>query len=349
MLEHGTVTIKKIAELAGVSRGTVDRVLNERPGVDPSVRERIRKLEAELNYRPNQAAKALSFNKKPFTVGIVLPPRELEFFETVRSGIQAAVKQFQDFGLRVEERFASNVDAAEVVAAVDSLVGEGVQGLMVTGMDHPSVALAVNRAVDRGIPVVTFNSDIGGCRRSCFVGQDLRQGGRIAGGLMGKMLAPTARVLVVAGNRLFQAQRERVEGFCEGWAGPREDVVVVETFDQGLVTEEKVRQVFSEHPGIEGLYLASSPVEACLRVLGERGGPRARVVCNDLLPDTRKGLTDGLVDFTILQDEFQQGYRPVRLLFEKITADLPWPGEHNYVVSTIVCKENLGVPPSPKT
>lgn len=341
MPEHGTITIKKIAEMAGVSRGTVDRVLNERPGVNPAVRERILKLESELNYRPNQAAKALGFNKRPFTVGIVLPPQELEFFETVRLGIQAAVKEFQDFGLRVEERFASNVDSGEVVAAIDGLVAKGVQGLMVTGMDHPAVAWAVDRAVGRGIPVVTFNSDIGGCRRSCFVGQDLRQGGRIGGGLMGKMLAPTAKVLVVAGNLQFQAQRERLEGFRAGWIGPQENVLVTEGFDRVSVTEEKVMRILAEHPDIEGLYLASSRLSACLRVLGKRNGPRIRVVCNDLLPDTRQALKDGLVDFTLLQDEFQQGYRPVRLLFQKITADGPWPGEYDYVVSTIVFKENL--------
>jgi len=341
VLEHGNITIKKLAEMAGVSRGTVDRVLNDRPGVSPTVRERILKLEVELNYRPNQAAKALGFNKNPFVIGILLPPKEVEFFEGVRAGVQAAATEYQDFGLRIEEHFVSDTEVSEAVAVLEDLIERGVKGLMVTGIDHPQMAQALQRAVGKGIPLVTYNSDIANCARACFVGQDLVQSGRIAAELMAKMLPPTAKILVVTSSLQFQAQKQRLEGFQAAWHGASKTIVVLEGLDLHTMTEQTIRQALVEHPDVEGIYLSVSPMRAVLSALKNRPEPRIRVVCNDLLPTTRQALLDGVVDFTILQDEFQQGYRPLRYLFEKITADHPWPRELDFVESTIVIKETL--------
>jgi LacI family transcriptional regulator len=59
----GRLTIKQIAELAGVSRSTASRVLNERPGVRPEVRERVLKVIREHNYQPDPAARSLALRR----------------------------------------------------------------------------------------------------------------------------------------------------------------------------------------------------------------------------------------------------------------------------------------------
>lgn len=57
-------TIKDIADLAGVSRGTVDRVLNNRGAVHPKTAEKIMEIVRALDYRPNKAGLALAAQKK---------------------------------------------------------------------------------------------------------------------------------------------------------------------------------------------------------------------------------------------------------------------------------------------
>ncbi len=57
-------TIKEIAELAGVSRRTVDRVINHRGSVKPDTEEKIRKIIEELSYTPNAAGRSLAAHKK---------------------------------------------------------------------------------------------------------------------------------------------------------------------------------------------------------------------------------------------------------------------------------------------
>ena len=55
-----TLTLKQIAELAGVSRSTASRVLNEHPGVRPEVRERVLQIIRDHGFRPDPTARLLA-------------------------------------------------------------------------------------------------------------------------------------------------------------------------------------------------------------------------------------------------------------------------------------------------
>ena len=83
-------TIKDIAAAAGVSRGTVDRVLHGRGDVSAAVRDRVLRLAEELNYRPNRAALGLAALKKPVRIGLLLPSEGNPFFDEVIRGARAA-------------------------------------------------------------------------------------------------------------------------------------------------------------------------------------------------------------------------------------------------------------------
>ena len=65
-------TIKEIAALAGVSRGTVDRVLNHRGAVSPQTAEKILEIARSLDYRPNKAGIVLAAQKRKLKLGVVL-------------------------------------------------------------------------------------------------------------------------------------------------------------------------------------------------------------------------------------------------------------------------------------
>ena len=80
-------TIKEIAALAGVSRGTVDRVLNDRGAVNPETAEKIRKIAKELDYKPNRAGLVLAAQKKRLKLGVILFSTGNPFFQDVLAGI----------------------------------------------------------------------------------------------------------------------------------------------------------------------------------------------------------------------------------------------------------------------
>ena len=81
------VTIKKIAEIAGVSRGTVDRVLNNRPGVNAETYHKVKEIADKLGYEPNMAGQMLAARKKKIRLGFIVcdTPVDLFFADVYRA------------------------------------------------------------------------------------------------------------------------------------------------------------------------------------------------------------------------------------------------------------------------
>lgn len=338
-----TITIRHIADKAGVSRGTVDRVLNGRAGVKPDVRERILAIAKEMDYSPNVAAKALAYSKKPILFGVVMPPREISFFDEVRHGIQQAAEELKDLGIRLEYEYVDNRKHEEGASAIDKLVDMGADGILFAAMDDDLTRASIDRAASQGVPVVTFNSDVERSRRICFVGQDLSRSGRIAAGLMSRVLKTHSKVLVVTGSLNFHAHRSRVEGFENNLEKSGIEIVrVAEGFDQYELTFSQIDQAFVQEPGIAGIYMATGDVGACIDALKrhKREG-KVRVVCNDLLPETERGMREGIIDFTIVQNPSMQGYRALRILFDHRFLGKPPEQEYYFTETHIIIPESM--------
>lgn len=340
-----TVTIRQIAEKAGVSRGTVDRVLNGRERVKPEVRKKVLEIARELNYVPNVAGKALAYSKKPALFGVVLPPKEIRFFDEVMDGLAMAAGELKDMGVRLDFRHVGNTRPEEAAAAIRELVEEGANGILFAGMDDVLVRREIDWAAERHVPVVTFNSDVENCARVCFVGQDLRKSGLVAAGLMSGKLEAGGKVLVMTGNLKFHAHRTRVIAFAEGLAERNNGVVVAETlegYDRYADTLELLDQALLRHPDAVGIYMATGTVKACLEAVAKHGLERKiRIVCNDLLPEIEQGLRERTIDFTIMQNPRQQGYRSLRILYELIFAGKRPEREFEYTETQICIAESL--------
>ena len=104
------VTIRQIAVVAGVSRGTVDRVLHNRPGVKPEIAEHVRKISQDLGYEPNRAGKILAARKQPLKIGCFLPSIGNPFFNDVIEGFHRAEAELSDFGITIELREVKGYD-----------------------------------------------------------------------------------------------------------------------------------------------------------------------------------------------------------------------------------------------
>lgn len=339
------VTIRRIAELSGVSRGTVDRVLNDRPGVKPEIREKILKIVQEYNYVPHLAAKALAFSKKPVMFGIIMPPQEITFFDEIRNGILAAENELKDFGVRVEYRYIDTYDPNDAARAIEELIGLGASGIMFSFAVNEAVREGINTAAERGIPVITFNSDVENCNRLCFVGQDLYHSGVVAAGLMSRITGKGSRVVVVTGDPQFQAHKARVDGFLdknEELGSPFEAIDVIQCHDRYVETYDKLMDVFTTKGPVHGVYMATGHIGACCEALKKCGlAGKTHVICNDTVPDMVNGMKEGIIDFSILQNPFMQGYKPIKLLYDYIFSGKMPESEHIYTDTSIVILESL--------
>ena len=170
------VTMRKIAEIAKVSRGTVDKVLNNRPGVSDEVRKRVMEIAEALNYRPNVIGKALANQRKSFLIGVIVPPDTNPYFDDIKRGIYAAYEEVRIAGK--DHLPGDEEPRAERAASSDRLPGrQGISALTLNPINSTEVRDAIDRLVEQRIPVVTFTSDILESKRLCFVGLDVVKSG----------------------------------------------------------------------------------------------------------------------------------------------------------------------------
>ncbi|NOU64897.1 substrate-binding domain-containing protein [Paenibacillus sp. LMG 31461] len=338
-----SVTIREIAQQAGVSRGTVDRVLNGRSGVKPEIRERILAIADELQYVPNVAAKALAYNRKPIQIGIVMPPKEISFFDDIRKGIHAAEDELKGLGICLEYVYINNQLPDEGARAIQTLIANGASGILFSAIDDEVNRASIDKAIEQGIPVVTFNSDVENSKRSCFVGQDLGKSGEIAAGLMTRMFTGKAKVLVVVANMKFHAHRMRVQYFKEKLIQSEIEIVdVIEGYDRYEDTFRKLNESLQRYPDLDGIYMATGDAGACIDAVKLAGkGGQLRIVCNDLMPEVEQGLREGVIDFTIMQNPIQQGYRSLRILYDLIFTGKKPDHEFQYTDTSIMIAESL--------
>ena len=174
------VTIKKIAEIAGVHPSTVDKVLHNRPGVSDEVRERIRKLIDELGYKPNPAGRVLQKQGKEFVIAAILV--KVDALPYIKEGIEKGIREQTGLDITVHWYLSSYSDAGQQAQFIDKVVEEKADGIILSPINSDRVREAINRAAAAGIPLVTANSDIDGTQRLCYVGQDGAMWVRTAGG-----------------------------------------------------------------------------------------------------------------------------------------------------------------------
>lgn len=316
------VNIKKIAELANVSIGTVDRALHNRPGVSPEKKEEIERIAKEHSYKPNIAAKALAFQKKPTTIGVIVYEHYQPYAAHIMEGIKAAEKELRDFGVVIEILRMENQLVSEQIELLDQLIQKGVSGIMVRPMDDPCLRDKINEATDLAIPVVTYNSDIDDSKRLCFVGQDLVKSGQVAAELLGKMMNKNGKVAIFTGHFKVKAHNERIKGFVEVITNeyPKIEIVeTVETLEDSEITYTKVKEVFEKHKDLKAIYATAG----CFKEMGEAiklmdRENKIAFAGYDFYPEVIELVKEGVMDFTIGQNLFAQGYEPIMIIFDLI-------------------------------
>ena len=208
-------TIATIARRAGVSSGTVDRVIHGRGRVKPETEARVRAVMEELDFQPNSLGRAFYMARQNNKIGVLVAQREADFQAMILDGVAAGADYARQHGIQVLTETADPDDEAAYLAALERLVAADVRGLALRGI--PSRTLAARLAALRacGMPVLAFNEDVPPALRDCFVGQNDRQSGACAAYLMGQLCAGGGPILIVGVTEQNWSSRERIAGFME--------------------------------------------------------------------------------------------------------------------------------------
>ena len=335
------VTMQQVAELAGVSRGTVDRVLHGRPNVNAVVREKVLRAAEKLGYRCKKAASA------PRHRAAILIPQwtDTYFNRQVISGIRRALRYIADDSFELLEVPLRTMTSQELVGAIEQQVQDGVDGLIIRAENTPEVRAAIEQAVQQGVTVITYDADVPDSGRLCHAGQDLVRAGAIAAGVMARLIRPPEHVLIVTGNLRMEAHKGRVDGFCRRLLelGFSEDAYrVIETNEMPELTGELVAQALQADSRLHAVYMACQPLSGCIAGIRKaRRTTRPHIVCNDLTPTAKRYLREGTVDFVIGQSFSQESFHAVLAMYQMLLRGVKPKRELYYTDLRLITQEML--------
>ncbi len=286
-----------------------------------------------------------SIRKKKIRIGVITQLAKASFMLEVNRGIRQAGEELQDWGVEILLRENLTVDEKEQVRAIEELVTEGIQGLALMPVECDLVREKINWLTGKKIPVVTFNSDIVGTRRSCFVGMDNKRSGQTAAGLMGLMTGGDGKILIITGYFSNTVNNARVDGFVEEVkkSYPQLEIVGVQgSFDDAAEVEHIIENSMMNISGINGIFVVSggqAGVRSAFQKLALDRRPY--VVIYDQTPKNEKAITEGTVDFLIDQNGFFQGYRPIYILSNMLMRNVMPEEEYLFTEINIKTKYNL--------
>lgn len=323
------VRIKDIARLAGVSVGTVDRVLHDRGKVSPEALDKIMKVLETTGYKPNLLARTLGSNKKFLIAALVPDPKLDEYWEHSNDGILAAQKEWSQYNIDVKTFYYDLYNPDSFVSASRNLLASEPDAILTSPIFHDESLEFFKPFRDGSIPYVFFNSNIPEIEPMSFIGQDFYQSGRLGAELLDLSTKSTGIYAILhiyedIHNSVHLAQKEK--GFKDYFLEKNNNDFKAIGLDYSHPMEpslEKELSTLLSDPEIKGLLVTTSkgaPIAASYLEKHQRKD--VRLVGYDLLRENIEYLNKGIIDFLIHQNPRQQAalgisYLANHLLFKK--------------------------------
>lgn len=317
---HLAITAKEIAALAGVSRGTVDRALKNRPRISRETKERILKIAEQYNYKPNLIGKALVSSGQKVGVAVILTSVGNPFFDDVKNGIFAAVKAYEDYGIEINLTELKGYNPEELISALEN-IQDGIENLIITPVDDEKLKGKLQELVEKGINVVLLSSDIDVKGKLSFVGCDCLRSGKIAGRMVGLLSEGHARLCIVTGSTLHPGHRWRVEG-VSSVVREYSDIKIVDVIENNDDNETAylaMKAALNRNGDIDFVCITAGGVQGTLKAI-EEDGRKIKVCSFDDIPATKEAMKNGKILVTICQQPYEQGYNAVKSIFDKVIA-----------------------------
>jgi LacI family transcriptional regulator len=284
------VTVADIMRETGLSRATVDRVLNNRGHVHDRTRAVV-----------DEAFRQLSMPGAPVPPGPLVADVALRVGRGMMAQVRAAWTQCGAEGAFHDLHMA---DDAAVLRCVEGLCKDVSRPLILTAKtsDRLNAVLAGARA--RGKRIIAMVSDLAPSARDAFVGLDDRAAGQTAAFLIGRMLGdrPTT-VGVVLGSPAFRCHEDREIGFRTGLRAHFPKVIIsgeAQGEDSADLTRRAVADLLARHPALGAIYNVGGGNAGMIEALRSLGRVTDMLVIgHEVNPVTQPLLQSGAMDFAI--------------------------------------------------
>lgn len=337
-------TVNDIARVAGVSLATVDRVLNERPGVRKVTIDKVQKAIDELGYVRDTAAANLA-RQKTYRFAFVLPDWTGQFLASLERAIAETVVTARHDRTEIRTIRVPNHDHTQLARTLAALDPADIDGVAIMAKETPLVRDAIAGLSKRDIPVVSLVSDQPNSERAHFVGIDNIAAGRTAGTLLGRFTGGrSGKVIVVITNRQSRDMIERRLGFDEVVSAEfhhLEPLPSLEGQEDPSHTERVTLRALQDNPDTIGIYSVGASVQGIARAVAAADLPaRPVLIDHELTENSASLLRNGVVDAVITQNTGHLARSALRVLRAKCDST-PVIKSQETIRIEIVLRENL--------
>lgn len=332
-----------IARLAGVSIGTVDRVIHNRGRVSDAARQKVNEAISTLDYKPNILARSLRL-KSSVRIGVVVPDfGEDEYWRLSINGINSELGKWSHYGVNI---FTHTYDPYHPESFRDCLLNleeTSFDGVLIAPVFHELTRNFLLGLRDQNIPFVLFDSNLPELAPLSFAGQDLYASGRLAAELMltatprdgGMALIHITEDLVVAPHL-----KEKERGFFSFIAesGHQAHVYPLNPNLEGFRTA--LSDILSD-PNLTGVFITNSwGTSEVGKSLQQSGRQDLVLVGYDLLADNIRLLRSSTVRFLINQNPGRMARTALNHLFTHLVLGQEVPAISLFPLD-VVTRENV--------
>ena len=341
------IRIKDIAERAGVSTGTVDRVLHKRGNVSEKARRKVLAVMEELGYERNIIASTLAYNRS-FKIAALLPDFQKDiYWELPKKGVKKAQQDLQHYRVEVDFFFFDLSDSKRFLLQAERLLESGPDAILFAPVFSQESQWLLEECEKRNLPNIMINTRIESKNSLAYIGQHSKKSGELAGRLLDFVLHDGQSALLL--NLAFGATNaqhliDKEQGFRQYFAeNDQKRINIIQRDFAEFQDHKKLKNflddIFLEHPQIRGVFVTNSRTYHLIKCLDKKWLQKVKIVGFDLIPPNLKLLKKGLIHFIINQNPMQQGYLGILnlvnyLILKKEIAPI------QYLPLDIVMKEN---------
>ncbi|MFT2008476.1 LacI family DNA-binding transcriptional regulator [Pontibacter sp. 13R65] len=320
-MEKKKIRIKDIAQLAGVSIGTVDRVLHNRGRVSDEAMQKVLETLHQMDYKPNLIARTLG-SKKTYRIAVLIPDPSLdEYWAQSVQGIKQAEAEWAQYEFSIEPFYFNLYEKESFRSVAEKLTEANPDGILVAPIFYHEALPYFQKFKDLGIPYILFNTNIPEVEPLSFIGQNLYSSGKVGAELMCLGQGGSGNFVVLhinedSHNSIHLLEKER--GFKEYFAEHNGADYNIKTLDLGSLKEtaiEKEVEHLLSDPMLKGILVSTSKGTSLISSILEKSGKKdIRLVGYDLLKENIHYLRSGIIDFLINQNPKRQAFLGINYL-----------------------------------
>lgn len=341
------IGIKDIAARAGVSIGTVDRVLHNRGEVKEATRQKVMEIVQELDYTPNIFAKSLS-SKRTTKLAIVIPDSSDNnpYWEKPVSGIKLAAEELTHYNTEILYEHFDASDEAAFKNVLRKVCDQNPDGIVLNPVFKDTSLEFIQEFDKRAIPYVFIDINLNNVNNLAYYGQDAEQSGLVAARLMEASTPKVPNLLIVkqSKRKVFSSHIERrIEGFTRYYS-EQQKTINAQTIEIDLNAPnepyETLNKVFDKGNTYQGIFVPNSRGFKLADYLKTNGLTNLVTIGYDLIDSNIDFMQQGYLTYLISQKPELQAYNAIWALFDHLVTKKP-VRKTNYSAIDIIIKENI--------